>query len=72
MDTAHLVPMVLLVGEHQKAPIVNEDTDEVLEKERSGAHPQPRPGKAGQAGFGGDRQSGKEVSALSPSLRAAQ
>lgn len=39
MRTAHLVPVVLLVGEHQEAPIVDEDTDEVLGKEESVTHP---------------------------------
>lgn len=31
--SAHLVPVILLVGEHQEASVVNEDADEVLGKE---------------------------------------
>jgi len=62
--TTHLVPVVLLVGEHQEAPIIDEDADEVLEKEGSVTHT-----KVGQAG---DGQPGRGDSAVSPSLGAAQ
>lgn len=55
MGTTHLVPVVLLVGEHQKAPVIDEDTDEVLGKESSVTHPVAVP-RARQDRQGGGRR----------------
>lgn len=63
--SAHLVPVILLVGEHQEASVVNEDTDEVLGKEDSVTYP-PRPpgGEEGGQGPAGPPQ----TSAAPPAL----
>lgn len=69
MGTAHLVPVVLLVGEHQEAPIINEDTDEVLGKEGSVIQPWPCLGQGRTSRVGGGSLSGRGASTVSPSLR---
>lgn len=70
MGTTHLVPMVLLVGEHQEAPIIDKDTDQVLGKEGSVIQPWPCPGQGRTAGWGvaGCQAGGKSV--VSPRLRS--
>lgn len=61
MGTAHLVPVVLLVGEHQEAPIVDEDADEVLGKEGSVTQPWPCSGQGRTGRAGGDGQAGRKA-----------
>lgn len=73
MGNTHLVPVVLLVGKHQEAPVVDEDADEVLGKDSSVTHPlaMPRARQDWQGG-GADGQSGRGgASPASPSLGAA-
>lgn len=69
-SSAHLVPVVLLVGEHQEAPIIDEDTDEVLGKEGSVTQPRPCPGQGRSSKVRGGSLSGRGASEVSPSLRS--
>lgn len=69
MGNTHLVPVVLLVGKHQEAPVVDEDADEVLGKDSSVTHPlaMPRARQDWQGG-GADGQSGRRGPARRPQV----
>lgn len=54
--STHLVPVILLVGEHQEASVVNEDADEVL-------------GKGNRVTLGGRRGTGASRPPTGPPLR---